>query len=411
MDLRNTTYVEVRLANIKKNLDLIRTTLAPKATPITMIKGQAYGNGLERVGQYLHDKCNVTTLGVAALGEAQQLLSAVPQIDAAGRDVFVFSDTEVMNPKFNAYYTEQNAKAAAGKAAKVWPILGSLEQIHYFVAERSTTFKDTPLCVKVNTGMNRMGVSLEELQDLIPVLKSNGGVDLLLQHFSASGLPSHPATTEQYENFQKAKAILKDAGVEVRATSCANSGAIERGIGVDETYVRPGIMLYGYSAIEDPTFPPTPLHPCHFLYSKVVKVYTVKAGQRIGYGVGDNMTTEDSCVALIPLGYADGFSRYYKGLEVEISPALPHGQDESIASRANQIVGKVFGNVNMDAAAILIRPSVCGKSLDELKDLVKAESEVLVWGPELNKTAAAVGTISYELMCGLTIRVPRVYVE
>ncbi|CAD2214522.1 Alanine racemase, N-terminal domain/Alanine racemase, C-terminal domain containing protein, putative [Angomonas deanei] len=412
MKLRHSTYVEVRLGNIRKNIEHIRSNLAPKSTPIVMVKGQAYGNGLERVSEYLHDKCDITCFGVASLGEAQQLLTAVPQIDTAGRNIFVFSDNEFLNPEFNSYYTEQNAKAADGEGAKLWPILTCAEQINYFVGERFDKFKDTPLCVKVGTGMNRMGVNLDELHDLIPTLKLNGGVDLLLQHFRASGLVGHPVTDEQYHNFEKAKTILRDADVEVRATSCANSGAIERGIGVEETYVRPGCIVYGYSAIENETEAAQKhFRPSHFLYSKIIKAYTVKAGQRVGYGVGDNMVEEDSFVALIPLGYADGFSRYYKGLEVEISPALPHGQDESVASRANQIVGKVFGNVNMDAAAILIRPSVCGKSLDELKDLVKAESEVLVWGPELHKTADSVGTVLDELMCGLTTRVPRVYVE
>lgn len=411
--LRYTTFVEVRLPNIKYNIDRIREFYAPKATIIAMIKGQGYGNGLVQVGGYLHDNCDIHHFGVAALGEGQRLLLSCPSIDTDGNNVIVFSDTEILNPDLQSAYEDQNKKAANHTGAKIWPILGTREAVEHFCSHRHTIFADTPLCVKLNTGMNRMGLTEDQLADLVPTLKESGGVDLLLQHFSISGSVGHPACKSQYDNFQKAKVFLREAGVEVRATSVANSGAIEQGLGVDETFVRPGIMLYGPTSLDPATVGPN-LRPwdgkaCGFFYTKVVHRYVVRAGQHVGYGVTDNEIKEDSVIVLTPTGYADGFSRFYKGMPVSVSPALPRGVDEDVANLQGQIVGRVFGNVNMDMAAIVVTPGEVGKDVETLLREIQPESKILVWGQDIGAKATAVKTISYELMCGLTERVPRIY--
>ncbi|EPY35606.1 alanine racemase [Strigomonas culicis] len=413
--LRYSSHVEIRLPNIQHNINRIREFYAPKATIIAMIKGQGYGNGLAPVGGYLHESCDIHHFGVATLGEAHHLLQSCPSIDAKGNHVFVCSDTEILNPAMQSAYEEQNRKAASGAGAQLWPILGTRGAVEHFCAQRRTTFADTPLCVKLNTGMNRLGLPRAELEALVPLLRASGGVDLLLQHFSISGAVGHPACASQYECFQRAKAFLRDAGVAVRATSASNSGAIEQGLGVEETYVRPGIMLYGPSSLDPATMTPG-LRPwdgkaCGFFYTKVLHRHVVRAGEHVGYGVRDNQAREDMVVVVVPTGYADGFSRFYKGMPVCVSPALPRGADEDLANLQGQIMGRVFGNVNMDMAAIAVVPSEVGRDIETLLREIRPETTVLLWGQDIGAKATAVNTIPYELMCGLTERIPRVYVQ
>lgn len=419
--LRHSTYLEVRLAHIAHNINLIRTHYAPKATLIPMIKGNAYGNGLERVAGYLRDHCAVDHFGVASLGEAVAVLQGNAHNINCGRanHVVVFSDTELMDESLHHLYAEQNAKYRAGSGAQLAPVLGTEEHLQMFCKHRNTTFKDTPLCLKVNTGMDRLGVTPERLVELAPLLKENGGVDLLLQHFSVSGLVGHSFTKAQCEKFQQAKASLRGAGVEVRGTSAANSGAIEQRLAVEETYVRPGLMLYGPTSLAASSITPAEADQyrmwdgkcCGYFYTKVLHHYVAKAGSYIGYGITRNLVPEDAVIVLIPVGYADGFLRYYSNMPVTVSPAPPAGHEENPDVKASALVGVVHGNVNMDMAAVAVHPKAVGLSVEEIMRRIQPESRILVWGNDVAEKAVAVKSIPYQLMCGLSPRVPRRYVE
>ncbi|KPA86036.1 putative alanine racemase 2 [Leptomonas pyrrhocoris] len=419
--LRCSTFLEVRLPHIAHNIDLIRTHYASKATLIPMIKGNAYGNGLERVAGYIHDACRVNHFGVASLGEAVAVLKGNAHSIDTGRTnhVVVFSDTELMDESVHHVYAEQNAKYRAGNGAQLAPVLGTEEQLQLFCKLRRTIFKDTPLCLKINTGMDRLGVTLERLKELTPLLRENGGVDLLLQHFSVSGLVGHSFTKAQHIKFQQAKESLQAAGVEVRGTSAANSGAIEQRLAVEEMYVRPGLMLYGPTSLAASSITPDEVPKyrlwdgkcCGYFYTKVLHHYVAKAGSYIGYGITHNLVPEDAVIVLIPVGYADGFMRYYSNMPVTVSPAPPRGHEDDPAVKESALVGVVHGNVNMDIAAVAVHPAMVGHSVEEIMRRIENESQILVWGNDVAEKAAAVKSIPYQLMCGLSIRVPRRYVE
>lgn len=419
--LRTSSFLEVRLQNIAHNVHLIRTHYAPKAKLIAMVKGQAYGNGLTQVSSYLHDACDVHHFGVASLGEALAILAANPDTIDSGRDnrIVICSDTEVSNEQLWDIYAKQNAKHASGRGAQLMPVLGNEDQVRLFCANRKTIFRNTPLCLKVNTGMNRLGITSDRLSEFAPLLRENGGVDLLMQHFSVSGLVGHSFTKSQYNNFLESKEILASFGVEVRGTSASNSGAIEQRLGVDETYVRPGLMLYGPSSIakksiseaEAKLYRPWDGICCGYFYSKVLHHYVAKAGSYIGYGMTRNLVPEDAVVVLISVGYADGFLRYYANMPIAVSPAPPPGQEEDPAVKAAAVVGLVHGNVNMDMSAVVVYPSQVQRGVEEIMSLVKDDSCILMWGNDIAAKAASVKTIPYQLMCGLSVRVPRRYVR
>lgn len=429
--LRQSTYLEVRLPNIKHNINLIRAHYAPMATLIPMIKGDAYGHGLGRVAGYLADHCAIRNFGVASLGEGLSALAHNKRNIDTGRDnaVFVFSDTEIMNESHHHYYKDQNSKhAAGGGAAQLRPVLGTLPQLEMFCRHRTTTFKDTPLQLKLNTGMNRLGLWPTELRAAVDMLRAAGGVDVLLQHFSVSSLVDHSFTAKEYTAFQRAKRLLTDAGVEVRATSVANSGAIEQRIGVEETYVRPGLMLYGPTSLAQNTLGDEEIGEnagqhrlwdgkvSGYFYTKVAHHYMAPAGTYVGYGVTGNLVKQDAVVALLPIGYADGFLRYYANMPITLTPAGPHGDerygaDGKLVSSGESLTGRVHGNVNMDLVAVATYPSEVGKDLDTIMRIIKDDSEVLVWGQDIGAKSDVVKSIPYQLMCGLSTRVPRRYVE
>lgn len=412
---RHSSYVDVKLSHIGHNISLIREKYAPEATIIAMVKGDAYGHGLVPVSTYMHARCGIRHFGVAALGEALALLEGSPAL-AADPDVaiVVFSDPELLNPELRKHYAEQNGKTTP--AAKLWPVIGNQATLEAFCAERTTAFAGVPLCLKVNTGMNRLGLTLAQLEEALPLLASAGGVQLLVQHFSVSGMVDHPNTRRQYENFQKAKAMLRAAGVPLEATSAANSGAIEQRLAVDETFVRPGLMLYGPPSINPAMLTPETAaqmdlwqgRAAGYLRTRIIHHYAAMPGDSIGYGYSHNLLTEAAVIVLIPLGYADGFLRYYTGMPVEVPLAAPA---ETPVGRITSVTGKVFGNVNMDMAAIAIYPHSVQLETETLLGLIRDESPVLVWGDDVSAKAVAVHSIPYQLMTALTTRVPRVYSE
>ncbi|ORC84111.1 putative alanine racemase 2 [Trypanosoma theileri] len=389
--MRHSTYLEVCLGNIAHNVNNIRH-LVGEAKLIPMVKGNAYGHGIERVSQFLHDVCGMNKLGVASLGEALAIRDKQPSIAKSTKsEIFVFSDTEILNEGFHHYY-----QASGQHGVRLTPILGTTTQLKKFCT--SSAFKRSKLCLKVNTGMNRLGLKLDEIKNVIPLLKQRGGVDLLLQHFSvAVSLDRFNETIAHYDNFRKVKELLSDSGVEVRATSVSNSGAIEQQIGINEDYVRPGIMLYGPRSVRSKIL--WNGYPASYFYTKVLRHFPVRKGEGVGYDLFP--AREDGVMVLLPIGYADGLLRSYQGMPITVTP---HDAQESIT-------GILHGMVNMDMAAVMVYPKEVGKDMGEIMTAVKDESRILVWGGDIGEKAIAVGSIPYQLMCGLSIRVPRVYRE
>ncbi|RNF16814.1 alanine racemase [Trypanosoma conorhini] len=387
--MRHSTYLEVSLRNIADNVECVRR-LAGAAEVIAMVKGNAYGHGMETVSRYLHDACGVRNFGVASLGEALLLRATQPCIATDPRsEIFVFSDTEVMNEGCQSYYEQGDQPAA-----RLTPVLATVSQLKAFCA--SAAFDGTKLCLKLNTGMNRLGLRPDELAEVLPLLRQRGGVDHLLQHFSVAAAAARRAETQaHYDTFKRAVQFLRDGGVEVRATSVSNSGAVEQRIGLEETYVRPGLMLYGPRSVTDQRL--WAGKPASCLYTKVLHHFPVRRGEGVGYGL--EPTSADAVVVMLPLGYADGFIREYKGMAVTVTPD----------GAADPIAGTVHGSVNMDMTAVVVYPEEVGKDIGAIMAAVKDEARIRVWGEDVGEKAASVGSIPNQLFCGISIRVPRVY--
>lgn len=344
--------------------------LAPKAEVLPMVKADAYGNGLLPVSQFLVRECGVKKLGCATLAEALTVQNQCPDLNV---ELVVFSDTEIQNARCREIYQNGN----------ITPVIYQACDLDVFL--KDSALKNVPLILKLNTGMNRLGLSLEDLEKFRPQLK-NRGIKHLLTHFARASDVLKPGdkTNRQFEEFCRMKKFLTDAGVVVENTSVSNSGAIEQKFGVDETYVRPGLMLYGPPSVEKPDM--WDGHQISRLVTKVLTTFSVKKGIPLGYGV--NVADRDGFVAVLAMGYGDGLI------------ALDSGTRLSVKGYS----GKIFGRMNMDMAYLFFDPEVAGK--------INNEEQVELWNND-NRIIADLAnqnkTISYKLMCGISSRIPRIY--
>lgn len=366
--MRHTSYLEINLRLLQENLEKIRR-LSGKAKVLPMVKADAYGNGLVPVTQCLVREEKLGKIGVASLGEALKLSRECPDLDA---EYLVFSDTDLADPDLRSLYADHN----------ITPVIHQPSDLDHFL--KDDRLKDVPLVLKVNTGMNRLGFSLQELEENLPRLKSRG-IRHLLTHFAYSYAPIKPGdkTSRQLEAFETAKRLLADAGVSVEETSIANSGAIEQGIGTGETYVRPGLMMYGPYSVEPRVWDG---HQISRFETRILKTFFVKKGTPVGYGV--NVAREDGLVAILPVGYGDGISTFSPGVSLTVK-GFPC---------------KVFARVNMDMTFLFFAPDAEGK--------VRAGDVVEIWNHDnrvITDMATQMKTIPYALMCGITGRIPRIY--
>ncbi len=366
--MRHSSYLEINLQLLSENVERIKS-LAPKAKLIPMVKADAYGNGIVPLARFLSEELKEKKLGCASLGEALHVLRECPGFES---EIMVFSDTEMSNPDLRKFYGENN----------LTPVLHQKSDIENFLSD--SRLNKVPLVLKVDTGMNRLGVLVDELPALIPRLKQRG-VKHLLTHFAASYYVSKAGdkTSRQLSEFERAKKMLKDGGVSVEETSVSNSGAIEQGIGIQETYVRPGLMLYGPPSVEPRIWEG---HQISKLVTKILKTFSVKKGTPVGYGI--NVAGEDGFIAIIPLGYGDGLMTFASGVELSV----------------NGHKGKIFARVNMDMAFIIFPMAVEGK--------LKVGEVVEVWNHDnrvITDLATQMKTIPYQLMCGISSRIPRIY--
>ncbi|MDR1736450.1 MAG: alanine racemase [Oscillospiraceae bacterium] len=241
--------------------------------------------------------------------------------------------------------------------------------------------------MKLDTGMARLGFGGED--DLaaalaLPNLRAEG----LFTHFAASDLPGEPFMDEQIQKYNRVLGLLERRGHSFTFTHCANSGAVlHYNKEVPGNMVRAGIALYGYAPSGFAAIP-VKLIPVMSLWANVAMVRDLRAGETVSYGRAYK-APRDSRIAVICCGYADGYRRALSGK----GHVLLHG-------RRCAVVGKVC--MDMLMADVTDVPEVT------------AGDTALLFGagenaPSLDELANLAGTISYELLCAVSARVPRIY--
>ena len=345
----------VDLAALADNHARLRALAAP-ARLMAVIKADGYGHGLERVARALR---GADAFGVAAIADGQRLR-------AAGHDerIVVLSGPDA------------SGDLAELRRLDLEAVIHHDAQLEWLEAETGST----PLRVwlKIDSGMHRLGFAPERAAEVHVRLLRLPQVHreiVLMTHFAASDEFVNPATARQIETFAAATRALPGP------RSLSNSAALLGWPAARGDWVRSGGLLYGLSVVDGKTGADHGMRPALRLSTRLIAINRVPRGEAVGYA-GTWTCPEDMPVGIAAIGYGDGYPRSAPSG----TPLLLRGREVPLA-----------GRVSMDLLALDLR---------QLPD-ARVGEEVVLWGPELpaERVAAAAGTISYQLTCGLTRRV------
>ena len=346
------TAATIDLGAIRDNFALADRK-APTSKTMAVIKANAYGHGLLEVAAALHD--GAAAFAVATLDEAVVLRAA-----GVDKDILVL---EGVNSADGYREAEADGLTLA---------VNSREQVEQALAS------EAPVWIKVDTGMHRLGIQPGELADVLTQLrKASVDVQAVCTHLACADDVDDAATRRQLNAF---RACVEGFGL---PCSIANSAGI---LGWPDTHAawnRPGIMLYGASPFATDLAAASALRPAMTLEAEVIALREIPAGDSVGYG-GRWTAERASKIATLAAGYADGYPRH-----------APDGTPTFV----NGHIAPIAGTVSMDMITIDVtdHPGVAVGDLVEL------------WGRNVSVSdiAKRAGTISYELLTGVSPRVPR----
>jgi alanine racemase len=343
----------IDLAALRNNLAVVRRS-APASKVFAVIKANAYGHGLLRAARAL-DSAD----GFAIL----EIDYAVRLREAGYRHPILLLE--------GVFDTRELALAAAERFACA---LHDKEQVRMLRDLSSGARID--LYVKLNTGMNRLGIDPGDLGKVLEMLRDDERVRsvTLMTHFACAD--DERGIADQLRVFKRA------AGDARLPRSLANSATILRYPEAHGDWVRPGIMLYGSSPFADQSADSLGLRPVMTLSSRLIGVQALALGDRVGYGA-TFVAARPMRIGIIACGYADGYPRH-----------APTGTPVLVDGVRTGTVGRV--SMDMLCADITAIPQAGVGSI------------VTLWGEGLpaDDVAAAAGTVSYELFCALAARVP-----
>lgn len=345
-------------AALKHNYRLVQQ-LAQGARAFAVVKANGYGHGLNRV---------VTALS-GADGFAILELDAAIGLRRNGINQAILLLEGVFHPDELLDCAQHDLSIA----------LHSPEHIQWL--ESATLARPLHVFLKLNTGMNRLGFPAEAAAQWVERLQRCANVaDItLMTHFATADEPDI-GIAKQWARFQSATQELN------LPFSSANSAAIFAYPQAHGDWVRPGIALYGSSPFTTRSAASLGLQPVMTLRSEIIGTQNLLAGDTVGYGA-TFVAPHAMRIGVVACGYADGYPRHAP----TGTPIVVHGQRS-----------RVLGRVSMDMLCV---------DLSHIPD-AQLGSEVELWGAQLpiDEVATAAGTISYELMCALTARVPVIVV-
>lgn len=338
---------------------------------LAVVKARAYGHGAVAIARRLV-QLGTDMLGVALVEEGRELRNA-------GIEAPILVMGGVMP-----------GQAEAIAALNLIPAVFSLPVAQALSGAAIGLKTTVTVHVKIDTGMGRIGTTPEAAVQLIEELKSLKGVDVqgLMTHFADADLKDKQFSSEQMDRFDALLKTLQARGIDIPLRHAANSAAILDYRRALFTMVRPGLMLYGYNPVKDKTA--ANIKPVLSLGTRISFLKKVPAGVSISYG-RTFITRRESVIATIPIGYADGYSR---GLSNR-GEALVRGM------RA-----PVVGRVCMDMCMLDVTDVPGVSEQDDVVLIGKQGAESI----SADDIAAWTGTIPYEILCGISSRVPRVYV-
>ncbi|HEU4401111.1 MAG TPA: alanine racemase [Candidatus Polarisedimenticolia bacterium] len=369
LDAYRPTWAEIDLDALAANLAVIRRRVG--ALPImAVVKADAYGHGAVPVARAL-EAAGVAHFGVALPEEGVELRRGGLRGQVLVLGGFAPPQAELilahdLTPAvFRPDQVESIARAAAAKGVRA--------RVH----------------LKVDTGMGRLGVPAADVPDFASLLEGARAVTVsgVFSHLAVADEPSDPFTRTQLDRFRQAVETLAQRGIRPEQVHLANSAAIMDHEPAWLTLVRPGIILYGYAPSAAMT--PLPIRPVLSLRTRIIYLKQIPPGTSLGYG-RTYVAASAARVASLALGYDDGLPR-------------PAGNRGYVLIRGRR--APIVGRISMDLTTVDVT-AIPEASLGD-------EALVIgISGPEslgADRIASWIGGITWEILCGIGSRVPRLY--
>jgi alanine racemase len=383
-------WAEISLKAILHNLRVIRRHVGAKRKILAVVKSNAYGLGAVPISKALQ-KAGTEWFGVTCANEGIELREA-----GIRRPILVLTGfwpgeekrlvqnrlTPTVTRVDDLGYLERAAKSLHAKSSDKSPVKSARVRFH----------------LKINTGMNRLGISPDEIDAFAAALAGCHHIQLegTYTHFASAEDFTAEQTTQQEQLFRDCLDRLRAHGISPGIVHMANSGAICARPSTWVDLVRPGAILYGYHQSFDPpqkreeVAGAMPLAPCLSLRARIISLRDVPPGQAVGYAARF-VTARPSKIAVINAGYADGVvrARTNTGCAVVRGLRVP-----------------LVGTISMDLTMLDVT-DVPGVTLGDVVTIYGKDGKAAM---EVSDVAREIGTVTSDLLCALGRRVPKFYI-
>lgn len=376
------TWADVSLTTLRQNFRTVQKHVGAAVTVCAVVKADAYGHGAVECSKALEAE-GAKWLGVTSLDEAIPL-----------RDAGVRANILLMTGFWRGEEGEIVRLHLTPTVWEPWQI-ESLDK-----AAAGLGVAQHPVHLKVDSGMGRLGVAVDQLPAVLGVLRSAKHLvmDGFSTHLASSEIMDAPSVGEQERSFEAARRMVRDAGLEPRFVHVANTGAVISRRETWNTMVRPGVALYGYylpfqragREVSGGTLR-LPVKPVLTWKTRILSLRNFGANQALGYN-GTYVTRAPAHVAVLPVGYADGYNR-------------------QLSNRGRVILREhyapILGSISMDLTLVDVT-GIPGVSVGDEVMLLGTCDGLSVDALEHARLA---NSSPYEVLCNISKRVPRRYVS
>lgn len=374
MDLLHPMWAEINLDNFIYNINQIKKR-AKNSEIIAVVKANAYGHGAIEIAKTLV-KCDIKKLAVANIVEAIEL-----------------RDNNIDIPIMILGLSEEYAIDSILKY-NVEPTVSTLNFAKKLNEKAKSFNQKISIHIAIDSGMGRIGFRNDEnnILEIVEISKlSNIHIESIYTHFSTADSKNKEYSLKQLSIYKEMLDALEKLGVNIPKKNLSNSAAI---IDIEDAHldcVRPGIIQYGYYPSNEVNKKALDLKPVLSWKSRILYLKEVEANEFIGYNKNFK-TTKKTKIATIPVGYADGYSR-------------------DLSNKGKVIINGTFapilGNVCMDQIMV---------DVSEVKDVATGDEVILLGSDgdvkfDAEDMANILNTISYEVLCLIGRRTPRIYIR
>ncbi len=368
------TWAEISLPNLIHNYRTIKNYLRGQAQLMAVVKANAYGHGVMPCARALEQEANADWFGVALIEEGRELRTA-----GITRPILCLGGF-------------WHGQAGEIIAHDLIPVVFRFDQAEELNEAAKNAGKIVNYHVKVDTGLGRLGVPFADFSAFVQALKkfTNIKFDGLLTHFAEADEMDQSYTILQTEIYEHALQIVKQNNFAPTFHHLANSAGIHSHPKAWGNLARAGAAMYGFTRdVIAPEPVPFDVKPVLSWHSCIVHLKTIPIGTPLGYG-RKFITSRESRIATLPVGYADGLRR-------------AHSNNGHVILRGK--FAPIVGRVSMDLTIIDVT-DIANVTLGDEVILLGEQGNLKISAEDIGEQ---IGTISYEVACSISARVPRIY--